>query len=269
VCAVAQATLPLHCQRAEGVVMGRFDGKYFLVTGAGGGLGYAYAERLGREGAGVALLELDGERGKEAEASLRGQGIDACSVAADVSCEESVVAAAEVVVGRGRQLDGVVANAGWANGVGGRAYDEWPVETWDRMMAVNVRGTFLTAKVFGPHVRDGGSIVTISSDCVFWGAPLLLHYATSKSAIVGMTRSLARELGQRMVRVNCVAPGLTKVEATENVAAQRWADYAERKILKRDQYPDDLTGVVAFLLSDDAKFMTGQLLAVDGGFALH
>jgi NAD(P)-dependent dehydrogenase (short-subunit alcohol dehydrogenase family) len=92
---------------------------------------------------------------------------------------------------------------------------------------------------------------------------------TSKSAIVGMTRSLARELGERMIRVNSIAPGLTKVEATEGVAEQRWRDYAERKILKRDQYPGDLSGVVAFLLSDDSRFVTGQLLAVDGGFALH
>jgi NAD(P)-dependent dehydrogenase (short-subunit alcohol dehydrogenase family) len=162
-----------------------------------------------------------------------------------------------------------VANAGWASSVGGQAYDEWTGETWDKMMAVNVKGTWQTVKYLAPAMRDGGSIVTVSSDCVFWGAPLLLHYMTSKSAIVGMTRSLARELGERMIRVNSIAPGLTKVEATEGVAEQRWRDYAERKILKRDQYPGDLSGVVAFLLSDDSRFVTGQLLAVDGGFALH
>lgn len=249
--------------------MKRFVGKCIVITGAGGGLGLAFAERLGREGASVALLELDGDRGENAESALRERGIDATFVPADVSAEESLRAACAAVADQGRRIDGVVANAGWANGVGGKAYDEWPVETWDRMMAVNVRGTWLTAKVFGPHIVDGGSIVTLSSDCVFWGAPLLLHYMTSKSAIVGMTRSLARELGPRMIRVNSVAPGLTKVEATENVAARRWADYAERKILSRDQYPEDVTGVVAFLLSDDSRFMTGQLLAVDGGFALH
>lgn len=249
--------------------MPRFDGKRFLVTGGGGGLGYAYAERLGREGASVVIAELDAERGAKAESCLRRAGIDATFIQTDVASEGSVDAAARQVSAAGRGLDGLVANAGWANGVGGKAYDEWPVETWDKMMAVNVRGTWLTVKAFGPRVTDGGSIVTITSDCVFWGAPLLLHYMTSKAAIVGMTRSLARELGDRMIRVNSVAPGLTKVEATENVAAQRWADYAERKILKRDQYPDDLTGVIAFLLSEDSKFVTGQLIAVDGGFALH
>lgn len=249
--------------------MRRFTGKRFLITGAGGGLGFAYAERLGNEGACVVLAELNAELGEKAEARLREQGIDASFVHADVASEESMAAAAERIGANSQRLDGVVANAGWANGVGGKAYDEWPVETWDQMMGINVRGTWLTTKMFGPQVVDGGSIVTISSDCVFWGAPLLLHYATSKSAIIGMTRSLARELGARMIRVNSVAPGLTKIEATEKVAARRWAEYAQRKILQRDQYPDDLTGVIAFLLSDDSRFVTGQLIAVDGGFALH
>jgi NAD(P)-dependent dehydrogenase (short-subunit alcohol dehydrogenase family) len=249
--------------------MRRFEGMRFLITGAGGGLGYAYAERLGQEGAAVIIAELDAGRGELAEAKLRGSGIDARFVRADVASEESLEAAAKVITANGHGLDGLVANAGWANGVGGKAYDEWTVETWDKMMAVNVRGTWLTTKFFGPLLADGGSIVTTASDCVFWGAPQLLHYVTSKSAIIGMTRSLARELGTRMIRVNAIAPGLTKVEATEAVAAQRWTDYADRRLLQRDQYPDDLTGVVAFLLSDDAKFITGQLIAVDGGFALH
>jgi NAD(P)-dependent dehydrogenase (short-subunit alcohol dehydrogenase family) len=127
------------------------------------------------------------------------------------------------------------------------------------MMAINVRGTWLSVR----------AVVTISSDCIYWGAPRLLHYATSKSAIVGMTRSLARELGERMIRVNCLLPGLTVVEATKDIPEQRWSDYAEKQMLKRKQMPDDLDGVVAFLLSDDAKFITGQTLAVDGGFSLH
>jgi NAD(P)-dependent dehydrogenase (short-subunit alcohol dehydrogenase family) len=118
-------------------------------------------------------------------------------------------------------------------------------------------------------MRDGGSIVTVSSDTIYWGAPRLLHYVTSKSAIVGMTRSLAREFGSRMIRVNCLMPGLTVGEATKEIPEQRWQSYAENQILKRKQLPEDLDGVVAFLLSEDAKFITGQTLAVDGGFSLH
>jgi NAD(P)-dependent dehydrogenase (short-subunit alcohol dehydrogenase family) len=118
-------------------------------------------------------------------------------------------------------------------------------------------------------MNNGGSIVTLSSDTIYWGAPKLLHYVTSKSALVGMTRSLARELGERMIRVNCLLPGLTMGEATKDIPQTRWNDYAERTTLKRIQQPDDLDGVVAFLLSDDSKFITGQTLAVDGGFSLH
>jgi NAD(P)-dependent dehydrogenase (short-subunit alcohol dehydrogenase family) len=250
--------------------MKRFDGRCIVITGAGGGLGFAYAQRLGAEGATVIIAEINADLGRRAESLLRAAGLSAVFIETDVTAEASL----EAMAVRARELsnggiDGLVTNAGWANAVGGRLYHELPVDDWDKMMAINVRGTWLTVKTIGPRMKDGGSIVTVSSDSIFWGAPALLHYMTSKAAVAGMTRSLARELGERNIRVNCIAPGLTKVEATKNIAARRWQDYAERKILKRDQWPSDLDGVVAFLLSDDASFITGQLLAVDGGFALH
>ena len=247
----------------------RFDGKRIVITGAGRGLGFAFAERLGREGGSVILAEIDSALGAEAEAKLKAAGIDARFLQTDVSSEASVAAMAEEAAKDCDGIHGVVANAGWANNVGGKSYDEITPEVWDRMMAINVRGTWLTARALGPLMRHGGSIVTISSDAIYWGAPRLLHYVTSKSAIVGMTRSLARELGDRMIRVNCLLPGLTVGEATKDIPETRWNDYAERAILKRKQQPDDLDGVVAFLLSEDAKFITGQTLAVDGGFSLH
>lgn len=247
----------------------RFAGKRIVVTGAGRGLGYAFAERLAREGASVVIAEIDPALGADAEYKLKAQGFDAQFVQVDVSSEESVRHMAEMA-GRGRDgIHGLVANAGWANNVGGKAYDDIPIEVWDRMMAINVRGTWLSVRAVGPLMAQGGSIVTVSSDSMFWGAPRLLHYVTSKSAIIGMTRSLARELGERMIRVNCLAPGLTVVDATKDIPQQRWNDYADRQMLKRKQMPDDLDGVVAFLMSEDSKFMTGQTLVVDGGFALN
>jgi NAD(P)-dependent dehydrogenase (short-subunit alcohol dehydrogenase family) len=247
----------------------RFSGKRIVITGAGRGLGFAFAERLGREGASVVIAEIDRAIGAEAERSLTAAGIEAHFIETDISSESSVTAMAKAAAQGCDGIYGLVANAGWANNVGGKTYDEITPEVWDRMMAINVRGTWLTVRAIGPLMRDGGAIVTVSSDTIYWGAPRLLHYVTSKSAIVGMTRSLARELGERMIRVNCLLPGLTMGEATKEIPQARWNDYAERAILKRIQQPDDLDGVVAFLLSEDAKFITGQTLAVDGGFSLH
>jgi NAD(P)-dependent dehydrogenase (short-subunit alcohol dehydrogenase family) len=247
----------------------RFSGKRVVVTGAGRGLGLAFAERLGREGASVVVADIDVALGVEAERTLTKSGIEARFVETDISSEASVEAMAAAASKNCDGIHGLVANAGWANNVGGKAYDEITPEVWDRMMAINVRGTWLTVRAIGPRMKNGGAIVTVSSDTIYWGAPNLLHYVTSKSALVGMTRSLARELGPRMIRVNCLLPGLTMGDATKDIPETRWNDYAERAILKRKQQPDDLDGVVAFLLSDDAKFITGQTLAVDGGFSLH
>ncbi len=247
----------------------RFSGKRIVVTGAGRGLGFAFAQRLGREGASVVIAEIDGALGQEAEHSLRVAGVDATFIATDISRAESVEAMARQAAQGFDGIHGLVANAGWANNVGGKTYDEIAPEDWDRMMAINVRGTWLTVRAVGPLMHDGGAIVIVSSDTIYWGAPRLLHYVTSKSALVGMTRSLARELAPRTIRVNCLLPGLTMGEATKDIPTARWNDYAERTMLKRMQQPDDLDGPVAFLLSDDAKFITGQTLAVDGGFSLH
>jgi NAD(P)-dependent dehydrogenase (short-subunit alcohol dehydrogenase family) len=247
----------------------RFAGKRIVITGSGRGLGFAFAERLAREGASVVLAEIDKGLGTEAERRLKAAGLDARFIETDISSEASVAAMAQAASEGCDGIHGLVANAGWANNVGGKLYDEITPEVWDRMMAINVRGTWLTIRAIGPLMRDGGSIVTVSSDTIYWGPPKLLHYVTSKSAIIGMTRSLARELGERMIRVNCLLPGLTMGEATKDIPKARWDDYAERTILKRTQQPDDLDGVVAFLMSDDSRFITAQTLAVDGGFSMH
>ncbi len=249
--------------------MQRFAGKRIVITGAGRGLGMAFAERLGREGASIVVAEIDPALGAAAEKRLAAAGIDAQFIATDIASQASVEAMAKAAAGGAAGIHGLVANAGWANNVGGKSYDEIEPDVWDRMMAINVRGTWLTIRAVGPLMQDGGAIVIVSSDTIYWGAPRLLHYVASKSALVGMTRSLARELGPRMIRVNCLLPGLTAVEATKEIPEQRWDDYADRQMLKRRQQPDDLDGPLAFLLSDDAKFVTGQTLAVDGGFSLH
>lgn len=243
----------------------RLQGKQILITGAGRGLGLAYARRLGREGARIIVAEIDAERGRDAETALQRDGIATRFIHADVADKSSVAAMAQAA---GDGIDGVVCNAAWASDIGGKSFFELDVAAWDRMMAVNVRGTWLTVRMMAPRMPDGGSIVTVSSDAVLSGAVGVLHYVTSKSALIGMTRSLAAELGARQIRVNGVMPGLTLAKSTHNVAASRWENYARRQLIKRRQVPEDIEGVVAFLVSDDSRFMTGQMLCVDGGFAL-
>lgn len=242
------------------------SGKKIVITGGAGGLGYAYAERLGKGGAILFIADNNAELGRTAEGKLRAAGANATFVQTDVSDEADCSALAQAA---GAGVHGLICNAGWANNVGGKTFLEIDVATWDRMMAINVRGTWLTVRAIAPNMLERGSIVTVGSDSMYWGAPRLLHYVTSKGAILAMTRSLARELGEREIRVNCLVPGLTVVEATKDIPEQRWDDYATRKLIKRKQYPDDLDGVAEFLMSDDSRFMTGQILAVDGGFAFN
>jgi NAD(P)-dependent dehydrogenase (short-subunit alcohol dehydrogenase family) len=138
-------------------------------------------------------------------------------------------------------------------------------------MTVNVRGTWLMTRAALPHLaRSGkGKVVNVASDTALWGAPRLMHYVASKGAIISMTRSMARELGEHGIAVNAIAPGLTLVEATEYVPRERHDQYVEGRAMRRSQQPEDVTGAVMFFLSDAAGFVTGQLLPVNGGFVLN
>jgi NAD(P)-dependent dehydrogenase (short-subunit alcohol dehydrogenase family) len=138
-------------------------------------------------------------------------------------------------------------------------------------MNVNVRGTWLMTAACTPALRASGrgAVINLASDTPLWGAPNLLAYVASKSAIIGMTRSLARELGDSNVTVNAVAPGLTLVEATEYVPQHRHDLYRNQRAIQREQVPDDVCGAVLFALSDLARFVTGQTLAVNGGFVMQ
>ena len=245
--------------------------KVVVVTGAGRGLGRAYADRLASEGARIVVAEIDVQVGTDTVQDLRSRGADAVFVETDVASEESTKAMAMRVMEQWGQIDGLVANAGLANSVGGAAYNEITVEQWDRMMLVNVRGTWLTCRAIAPHMqkRQRGSIVTVSSDTTFWGSPKLLHYVTSKGAIEAFTRAMARELGPDGVRINCVAPGLLNNEATSGVPAAKRDWNIQNRAFRREGTPEDIVGVVSFLLSDDSSFITGQVIVADGGLVLH
>ena len=241
-----------------------------VVTGAGRGLGRTIAERLAAGGRHVVIAELDAASGAEAAAAITAGGGFASFVQTDIADAASLAALAEHVTARGR-IDALVNNAAIANSVGGKTYDAIPESEWERIFRVNVKGTWLACKQFGPMLvaGGGGAIVNLASDTALWGASRLLHYVATKGAVIAMTRTLATELGPQRVTVNAVAPGLIDVEATAGVPETRWNDYRSRRALKHDQTPADVAGAVAFLCSPDATYITGQTIVVDGGMVMH
>ena len=246
-------------------------GKRVAITGGARGLGKAFAEAAAAAGASVLIADLLEDRGSETAKALNDGGGTAFFVTVDLALPDSVDAfaasASEILGG----VDGLVNCAAIATGIGGRTCEEIDVETWDRVMTVNVRGTWLVTKALLPALRASGNgkIVNVASDTALWGAPRLLHYVASKGAVVAMTRSLARELGNDGIAVNAVAPGLTRVEATECVPAERHRLYVDGRAMNRAQHPEDVVGAVTFLLSDAADFVTGQTLPVNGGFVFN
>jgi NAD(P)-dependent dehydrogenase (short-subunit alcohol dehydrogenase family) len=246
------------------------NGRVAVVTGAGRGLGRAIAERLAAGGRHVVIAELDPALGAESAAAITAGGGSASFMQTDIAEAASLAALAEHVAARGR-IDALVNNAAIANSVGGKGYDAIPESEWDRIFRVNVKGTWLACKQFGPMLvaGGGGAIVNLASDTALWGASLLLHYVATKGAVIAMTRTLASELGPHRVTVNAVAPGLIEVEATSGVPEKRWNDYRTRRALKHDQTPEDIAGTVAFLCSPDATYITGQTIVVDGGMVMQ
>lgn len=256
---------------AGGRVLG---GKLVVVTGAGRGLGLAIAEAAGAAGARVVIAERDADLAGAAAKSLAGSGITAYRIDTDVADPRSVSALAAAVADLG-PVHGLVNNAALANGVGGKAFYDIEVEAWDRLMTVNARGPWLVTRALWPHLarpsgtRPGASVVNLASDAALYGSPRLAHYITSKSAVMGLTRAMARDAGPYGVTVNAVAPGLTLGEAADLIPEERHDLYRRNRALTRPQQASDLTGAVTFLLSGAASYITGQTLVIDGGFVFH
>ena len=247
-------------------------GNRVLVTGGARGLGADFCRRICEAGGRIVVADILEREGGTIANRLCESGYEAHFVPIDLAEPDSINAATSLASERLGGLDGVVNNAAIATGVGGKRFEEIDTDAWDRVMTVNVRGTWLVTRAALPHLRDaanGGRVVNIASDTALWGAPKLMHYVASKGAVIAMTRSMARELGDEGICVNAVAPGLTRVEVTEAVPQDRHQLYAAGRAISRHQMPDDVTGAVLFLLSSAAKFVTGQLLPVNGGFYMN
>jgi NAD(P)-dependent dehydrogenase (short-subunit alcohol dehydrogenase family) len=248
--------------------MSALEGKVAIVTGAAQGIGRAIADGLAAEGARIVVADL---RGAEEAAARYPDGV---GLTVDVASEEDTARMAAETAERCGRIDVLVNNAGLYATLAMRPFDQIDVAEWRRVMDVNVMSMFLTCRAVVPRMREqgGGRIVNISSGTPFRGVPFLLHYVTSKGAIVALTRALAKELGGDEVLVNCVAPGFTMSEGVreneEVVKALREVSLASRT-LKRDQEPEDVVGAVVFLCGPGASFVTGQTMVIDGGQYFH
>ncbi|WP_321815364.1 MULTISPECIES: SDR family oxidoreductase [unclassified Paraburkholderia] len=251
-------------------IQGALAGRRVIVTGGARGLGAAFVSALAQSGARVVFGDVLRDAGEALARSLASEGHDAAFLPLDLAQPDSINAFVEAAAQRMGGVDALINNAAITNS-GGKFASEIAVDTWDAVMDVNVRGTWLMCTAAQPWLRESGrgAIVNIASDTALWGAPKLLAYVASKGAVIAMTHSLAREFGADNITVNAIAPGLTEVEATAYVPAARHAYYLEGRALQRAQVPDDVTGPVLFLLGDAARFVTGQLLPVNGGFVMN
>jgi 3-oxoacyl-[acyl-carrier protein] reductase len=242
----------------------RLKDKVAIVTGGGIGLGRAYCKALAGEGAKIVVADI--QEGPATEVAREVNGI---AVRVDVTSPgETENMAARAVDAFGR-IDILVNNAGMYSSIQKKPFFEIPVEEWDRVMAVNVKGVFLCARAVHPAMKKQrkGKIINISSGTVLGGTPMFLHYVTSKAGVIGLTRALAREVGADNINVNAITPGLTIADENQRkmLPEEYLAPRRQARALKRDQYPEDLVGTVLFLASSDSDFLTGQTINVDGG----
>ena len=259
---------------AESGASAQLSGRTAIVTGGAHGIGEAYCLALAKEGAKVAVADLDLPAAEQVARTIEDIGGGAIALRTDVSDEESTLEMARRTAEELGSVDILINNASIFETVpmSRVGFMEVSVEEWDRLMAVNLKGPWLCARAVFPYMQKQGKgkIINISSGTIFGGNATRPHYVASKAGVVGLTRNLARELGEFGINVNCIAPGSTLTgdlpEGADLDTRQRAVDV---RSIKRIQVPADLVGTAIFLSSDASDFMTGQLLTVDGGTFMH
>ena len=254
----------------------RLKDKVAIITGAADleGIGAAIALRYAKEGAKLVIADL--KDGGAVVAAVRNAGGEAEFVKADVTNQEECDAMARLAAERFGSVDILVNNAAIYADLLERPFTEISTRQWNRVMEVNAGGPFHCLKAVFPYMRDrGGKVINIASDTIMLGVPGLAHYVSSKGAIFAFTRCIAKELGEYNITVNSLAPGYTKsgaskkVQSASTLCSEEEFDkfVSDMRCLKRAQFPEDLAGAAVFLASEDSAFITGQLIAVNGGMA--
>jgi NAD(P)-dependent dehydrogenase (short-subunit alcohol dehydrogenase family) len=248
--------------------------KVAIVTGGARGIGQEYSLGLVREGAKVVVTDL--LSCDETVAKVRQAGGEVLALKTDVISEQSTRAMAEETVQRFGRIDVLVNNAGLFGGLKMTPFEQLDEAEWDRVMAVNVKGLWQCCKAVTPVMRKQGrgKIINISSGTFWGGVPYLLHYVSSKGAVIAFTRALARELSGSGINVNAITPGLTMTEAARGVTDRETFEQVrqqvlDQQIIKRSEEPRDLVGTIVFLASDASDFISGQTINCDGGARHH
>jgi 3-oxoacyl-[acyl-carrier protein] reductase len=253
--------------------MERLEGKVAIVTGASRGLGRVFCLKLAKEGAGIVAATQKNIAGlEETVKEIEAMGGTAIALQVDVTKVEDTLRMARETVEKFGRIDILVNNAAFYYGISRKPFYEIDPEEWDKVMEVNVKGPWLCSRAVFPYMKEqgGGSIINLTSEVFFTGSRNFVHYVASKGGVVGLTRSLAVELGPYGIRINAVAPGFTDTEASRLLVPDMEKKYdTSTTPLKRLERPEDLAGAVAFLASDDSAFITGQTILVDGGRAMH
>jgi NAD(P)-dependent dehydrogenase (short-subunit alcohol dehydrogenase family) len=250
--------------------MAKLSGRTAIVTGGAVGIGRHYSQALAAEGAQVMIADIQDGSGLAAELAAKHGSNSTDSMTFDVSDEAQCKVLVDRTIARFGKIDILINNAALYAPLPTLKVTEMDVALWDKVMGINIRGPFLMVKHTAPHMiaKKYGKIVNIGSGTVARGIPEFSHYVTSKGAVHAFTRCMSRELGEHGICVNTLAPGYTLSDTgLTNAAhvAQSRTNAVQRRALKRDEYPEDLLGTLIFLCSPDSDFMTGQVLAVDGG----
>lgn len=250
----------------------RLKDKVCIITGAGQGIGKHYAHRLAEEGAKIVIAEYNESKGKAVSDEIVEKGYDALFIKTDVSYKPSTHAMAKGTIEKYGGIDILINNAAVFATLGFKPFDQIPIEEWNRVMAVNLRGLWLCCMAVVPYMKKQkkGKIINTSSSAWDMGRPLYLHYITSKAGIVGFTRGLAKEVGEWNINVNCVsyAGVITEIERDSYTPeAQKWV--MSQQCIKRSGVPQELVGTIIFLASDDSDFLTGQNIHPNGGLYFH